>query len=78
MGECLTFHESYASSSQAVNEVFSRYDVDYSGYLEESEVRRIFFDNYGVVNEMEVQLFIERGDSNRDGRLSWDEVYYLD
>lgn len=53
---------------------FARLDRDRSGFIEAAEIEQMLFDTYGFPPlEDEVKLFMEEFDSNKDGRISWEE-----
>ncbi len=53
---------------------FERVDKDGSGFITADEVENLLFDTYGFPPlEEEVTMFMERFDSNQDGKVSWAE-----
>lgn len=53
---------------------FGRLDTDRSGYIESKEVEALLSDVYdGEIPKYEVEAFLRFFDSNKDGRISWDE-----
>jgi len=58
-------------------EAFNRVDTNNSGYIETSEVQDLFKEAYGgdaeSIPSFEVRAFLEFFDTNKDGRVSWEE-----
>jgi len=53
---------------------FGKLDSDGSGYIESNEIQDLLSDVYdGEIPQYEVKAFLEFFDSNKDGRISWDE-----
>jgi len=62
-------------STDEYREAFSRVDLDDSGYIEVSEVKKLLEEVYGEddVPNFEVSTFVTLFDTDRDGKISWDE-----
>jgi len=53
---------------------FNRVDKDHSGSITADEVENLLFDTYGFPPlEEEVQMFMSEFDTNKDGRVTWEE-----
>lgn len=64
-----------SASLQEYKEAFDRLDVDNSGYIETGEVETLLDSVYKdkSVPDFEVSAFMKFFDTNKDGRISWDE-----
>ena len=63
-----------SASLAEYKEAFQRLDEDGSGYIETSEIESLLSDVYGGdVPQFEIDSFLRFFDSNRDGRISWEE-----
>jgi EF-hand domain pair/Protein of unknown function (DUF760) len=56
-------------------DAFDRVDVDGNGYIEVSEIQKLFQEVYGEgkVPPYEVSAFLKFFDKNQDGKISWEE-----
>jgi hypothetical protein len=55
-------------------QAFDRIDSDHSGYIDITEVRDLLRETYNLEPlEVEVEMFMQEFDENRDGRISWQE-----
>lgn len=62
------------ASLQDYKDAFDRLDTDRSGYIEASEVITLLTDVYnGDVPDYEVKAFVKFFDTDRDGKISWQE-----
>ena len=53
---------------------FGRLDSDGSGYIEISEIQKLFDDVYdGKAPQVEINAFLQFFDQNNDGKISWEE-----
>ena len=53
---------------------FGRLDTDGSGYIEISEIQKLFDDVYGgKAPPVEIKAFLQFFDQNNDGKISWEE-----
>lgn len=53
---------------------FQRCDKDKSGFVTADEIENLLFDTYGFPPlEDEVNMFMEQFDTNKDGRVTWEE-----
>jgi hypothetical protein len=59
---------------QDYKDAFERIDADGSGYIEATEIQKLFGDVYeGEAPAFEVDAFLDFFDQNNDGRISWKE-----
>jgi hypothetical protein len=72
-----------AQLQKAINTVFDNYDVDKSGTLEYSEVRKLITDAFGKlgqpreVTDDDVKKFGQAVDKNSDGKISREELFQI-
>ena len=70
-----------ANIKDAIDSVFSRYDVDQSGTLQYTEISNLLADAYkklGKTQEVtddEIKKFAFQADKNHDGKISKAELY---
>lgn len=64
-----------SKSEAELRDIFSRFDVDRSGYIEGREILTVVAALYGTdeAEDRAVRLFRAHFDSNKDGKISWDE-----
>lgn len=62
------------ASLEDYEEAFKRLDIDNSGYIDTDEIEALLTDVYdGAVPSFEIAAFMKFFDSNRDGKISWQE-----
>lgn len=77
------FEPTQSQLRKAVENLFRKYDTDNSGYLEKAEVEKIIraaleqLEGTRETRMEEVNRLIEKGDQNKDGRISKDELLSL-
>lgn len=62
-----------------VDDIFFRYDANDDQYLDRQEARLFFMDASGKehVQDNEYTAWFRLIDANKDGKLSWNEIYVL-
>ena len=71
------------SIRQAIDVIFTKYDLDHNGTLDMSEVRTVIndaFRNYGSnrsITDEDVKRFVQAVDVNSDGAISKDELFQV-
>jgi Ca2+-binding EF-hand superfamily protein len=61
-------------SDEEFKATFQRIDRDGSGFITADEVETLLFETYGFPPlEDEVGMFMEEFDTNKDGKISWEE-----
>lgn len=61
-------------TKEEFQQAFNRIDKDKSGYIEITEVGELLKETYGIEPlEIEVDMFMQEFDENRDGKISWQE-----
>ncbi len=56
-----------------MNAIFSKYDSDHNGYLDEKEVKSLLADTFydqGPEGKKSIDQFYKKVDSNQDGKIS--------
>lgn len=64
-----------ALSLSDYKDAFDRLDIDGNGFIEASEIQKLFQEVYGdgKVPSYEVSAFLKFFDQNQDGKISWEE-----